>query len=222
VDRAGEDFSGIQVRRSLLGSLDRLGADRLQLVYLHDPEHIGFAAAMAPGGPVEALLAARNEGLVQHVGVAGGPVALLSRFLRTGAFEVLITHNRWTLVDRSAGDLIDEAAALGVAVVNGAAFGGGILAQGSASRGYYAYRPADAEVLRRVRKMEAACAAHGVPLAAAALQFSTRDRRIASTIVGMSRPDRVDQVLDLASRPIPASLWTELDSLAAPEEAWLW
>ena len=216
------DFSGDQVRRSAEGSLARLGLDAIQLLYLHDPEHISFEQGMAPGGPVEALVKLKDEGVAQHIGVAGGPVALMSRYLKTGAFEALITHNRWTLIDRSAGDLIDEAVDLGIGVVNGAPFGGGILAKGSAASTDYAYHSAHPDILRRVRAMEAACRDHDVPIAAAALQFSTRDPRITSTIVGISRPERVDETLRLAQWTIPDALWDALEPLAAPPELWQW
>jgi D-threo-aldose 1-dehydrogenase len=221
-DFATGDFSGDQVRRSAEGSLRRLGVDRLPLVYLHDPEHISFADGMAPGGPVEALLALQREGLIEQLGVAGGPVDLMARYLRTGVFTVLITHNRWTLVDRSAGDLLDEAVSLGVGVVNGAPFGGGILAKGTAQLGRYAYRDAGDEVLRRIRAMETACAAYGVPLGAAALQFSLRDPRVTSTIVGISRPERVAETACLATWDIPEHLWQTLAPLTAPRELWQW
>jgi D-threo-aldose 1-dehydrogenase len=221
-DSASGDFSGEQVRRSAEGSLERLGLDRLQLLYLHDPEHISFEQGMAAGGPVEELVRLLEEGVAEHIGVAGGPVGLLSRYIRTGVFEVLITHNRWTLVDRSAGELLDEAASLDVAVVNAAPFGGGILAKGSEARSDYAYHPADQEILRRVRAMEAACDQHGVPVAAAALQFSMRDPRIASTIVGISRPERVEETVALASWKLPEQLWEALEPLAAPASLWQW
>jgi D-threo-aldose 1-dehydrogenase len=224
VDRDGAtgDFSGDQVRRSARESLERLGLDRIQLLYLHDPEHITYEEAMAPGGPVDALVRLRDEGVAQHIGLAGGPVGLMARFLATGEFEVLITHNRWTLVDRSADALIDDAVGRGIGVVNGAAFGGGMLAKGTAVSTDYAYRPAPEVVVERVRAMEKACAQHGVPLAAAALQFSLRDPRITSTIVGISRPERVDETLRLAEWDIPDSLWAELDPLAAPADLWQW
>jgi D-threo-aldose 1-dehydrogenase len=224
VDRDGRtgDFSGAQVRRSVEGSLRRLGLDRIQLLYLHDPEHISFAEGVAAGGPVEALLRLRDEGVAEHLGVAGGPVELMSQYLRTGAFEALITHNRWTLVDRSAGDLIDEAVQRGIAVVNGAPFGGGILAKGTTQSTAYAYQDAPPPILDRVRAMEQACDAYDVPLAAAALQFSTRDPRITSTIVGISRPERVDETLRLAAWDIPGELWSRLEPLAAPPELWQW
>jgi D-threo-aldose 1-dehydrogenase len=69
--------------------------------------------------------------------------------------------------------------------------------------------------------MEAACRAVDVPLAAAALQFSLREPRVASTIVGFSSPERVEQTLELARRPIPGELWAQLDALAPGPEEWL-
>ena len=222
VDRDGAtgDFSAAQVRRSLEGSLERLGLDRLQLLLLHDPEHISFEAAMAKDGPVAELVRIREEGLAEHIGVAGGPVGLMARYVATGVFEVLLTHNRWTLIDRSADQLIDAAHAAGLAVLNGAPFGGGILAKGADRHGRYAYAEAHPVVADRVRHMAAACARHGVPLAAAALQFSTRDPRIASTIVGVTRPERVAETIRLARWPIPEELWLNLDGLAAPADHW--
>jgi D-threo-aldose 1-dehydrogenase len=221
VDPEGEDFSGARVRRSLEESLERLGLSRVPVLYLHDPERISFADATAPGGPVEELLRIRDEGLADHLGVAGGPVALMERYVRTGAFEVLITHNRWTLLDRSADALLDAAAEQGVAAVNAACFGGGILVKGSAATDRYAYRTAHPDVLAAVRGMEDACARHRVPLAAAALQFSLRDPRIASTVVGFSRPERVDECVAQAGTPIPDALWPELEALVPSGEHWL-
>jgi D-threo-aldose 1-dehydrogenase len=215
------DFSGARVRRSLDESLQRLGLDRVQLLYLHDPEHISFAAGVAPGGPVEELRRIREEGLVGHLGVAGGPVDLMRRYLGTGVFDVLLTHNRYTLVDRSADGLIDAAHTAGIAVVNAAVYGGGILARGTDGSSRYAYRPAPPEVLAAVRAMERICARYGVPLAAAALRFSLRDERIGSTVVGVSRPERMDECVHYATTEVPDDLWTELDELVPDTKHWL-
>lgn len=138
------DFSGERVKRSVEESLQRLGLDRVQLMYLHDPEyHLTFAAAMARGGPVEALTELRDQGVLAHLGVAGGPVRLMSDFVATGQFEAVLNHNRFTLVDRSAGPLMDDAHKRGVAFVNGAPYGGGMLAKGpTRSPGMPTSRPA--------------------------------------------------------------------------------
>jgi D-threo-aldose 1-dehydrogenase len=208
------DFSGARVRRSVAESQQRLGLDYLPLVYLHDPERIPFESAMGPGGAVDALVALQQEGTIGHLGVAGGPVDLLGRYVDTGAFEVVLTHNRYTLVDQSAALLLDKCHAAGVAVVNGAPFGGGILAKGPSEQPRYAYRAAPPAVLAAVDRISRICQRYGVPLAAAALQWSIKDDRIASTVVGITRPERVQETLALAERSIPGDLWSELEDVS--------
>ena len=209
------DFSGDRVKKSVAESLERLGVSRLQLVYLHDPEKITFEAGMATGGPVEAMVRLRDEGVIEHIGVAGGPIDLMLKYLATDRFEAVISHNRYTLVDQSAEPLIEEARRRNVAFVNAAPFGGGMLVKGPDLQPKYCYAPASQATISRVREMERLCKARNVPLAAAALQFSLRDERIVSTIVGMSEPGRIARTLDLANRPIPDDLWTDLERLAA-------
>lgn len=209
------DFSGDRMRRSIEESLERLGLDRVPLLHLHDPEHISFDEAMAPGGPVEVLQQLRDEGLAGAIGVAGGPVSLLRRFVATDVFDVLLTHNRWTLVNRAAGPLLDDAAARGMGVVNAAVLGGGILASGAGTMTRYAYREAPPELLAAVRGIEQLCAGYGVPLAAAAVQFSTRDPRVHTTVLGVSRPERITESAELAGVAIPPQLWSDIDDIAA-------
>jgi D-threo-aldose 1-dehydrogenase len=204
------DYSGDQFKRSVERSLRLLGLDRLQLVFMHDPEHTTFEAAMAPGGPVEVLRRFKDEGVIDHVGVAGGPIDLLMQFVATGAFEVVITHNRYTLLNRSAEPLIEMAWQQGVAVLNAAPYGSGLLAKGPAAYPRYAYTAAPADLLERAGAIADICQRYDVPLAAAALQFSLRNSRIVSTIVGMSRPERLRQTLELAAYSIPDELWARL------------
>ena len=206
-------FTGSQMRRSVERSLRLLGLPQLQLVYLHDPEHIPFEEAMQPGGPVEVLLQCKAEGLIAHAGVAGGPIDMMMRFVETGLFEVAISHNRFTLLDREAEPLWQLCIQRGVAAVNAAPYGSGLLAKGPDAYPRYMYDQASPALLQRARLMEEACRSHAIPLAAAALQFSLRDSRITSTIVGMTRPERLEETLKLAQYPIPDELWAELDSI---------
>lgn len=207
------DFSGDQIRRSIERSLRLLGLDRLQLVYLHDPEHTTFEAAMAAGGPVEALQRCKEDGLIEHIGLAGGPIDMEQRYVETGAFEVVISHNRYTLLNVAADPLWDLAARRGVAAVNAAPYGSGILAKGPDAYPRYAYQDVAGGLLERARRIADICARNDVPLAAAALQFSLRDPRITSTIVGISRPERLAQTVDLARHPIPDAVWAELQAV---------
>ena len=219
--KGSSDFSGARVRESVRESMDRLGVDHLDLVSLHDPERIPFDDAMAADGPVQALLALRESGAIGHLGVAGGPVGLLRRFVDTGHFEAVVTHNRYTLVDRSAGPLLDQCAAQGIAVFNAAPFGGGFLTAGVDGPQSYCYRPATAAYLAARRAMAQLCAAVDVDLATAAVQFSLRDPRISSTIVGMSSRIQLEQSLRRATSPIPDELWQQLDELAPAPDQWL-
>lgn len=215
------DFSGARVRASFAESLERLGVDRVPLLYLHDPERIPFEEAIADDGPVRALVRLRDEGRVDHIGVAGGPVGLLGRFLDLGEFEVVLNHNRYTLLDRSAAALYASAADRGIGVVNAAPYGGGMLAKGPSVQASYAYGRPDDRIAHAAGQMQRACAAHGVPLAAAALQFSLRASVVDATAVGVSSPERVAQTLEYANLAIPESLWDELDTLTPPRELWL-
>jgi D-threo-aldose 1-dehydrogenase len=213
------DFSGERVKRSAEESLERLGLDRVQLMYLHDPEfHLSFAEAMAPGGPVGALVQLREQGVLGYLGVAGGHVRMLRDFIATGLLDVALCHNRFTLVDRSAEPLMDDADQHGVAFVNAAPYGGGILAQGPDAQPRYAYETARKAISDAVQAMQRACAAHDVPLAAAALQFSVRDPRVTSTVVGVSHPARIEETAKLLAQHIPDELWAELDSLAPGDD----
>jgi D-threo-aldose 1-dehydrogenase len=214
------DFSGEQMRRSVERSLRLLGLPRIQLLYLHDPEHISFEQAMASGGPVEVLLRCQEEGLIQHLGVAGGPIDLLTRFVETGLFEVVISHNRYTLLNTEADTFWDLCVQRQVAALNAAPYGSGILAKGPKAYPRYMYTAADQQLLARAYQMEDLCQRFGVPLAAAALQFALRDPRITATIVGISRPERLAETLELATYPIPDELWKQIATLqdAASEQ----
>lgn len=208
------DFSGDQVRRSVERSLRLLGLDRLQILFLHDPEHTTFEQVMAPGGPLEVLRRFQDEGVLEHLGVAGGPIDLMIRYVETGAFEAVITHNRYTLLNRSAEPLLEVARRRGVPLLNAAPYGGGMLARGPDASARYAYRDAPPQVVERARGAAVVCRRRGVPLAAAALQFSLWEPRIISTIVGLSSPERLSETLALASLPIPEEIWPELDRFA--------
>jgi D-threo-aldose 1-dehydrogenase len=209
------EFSGDQMRRSVERSLRLLGVDRLQLVHLHDPEHTTFASAMTKNGPVEALVSMKEEGIIANLGVAGGPIDMEIRYVETGAFEAVITHNRYTLLDQSAAPLLQIAHERGLGVLNAAPYGSGILAKGPDAYPRYSYQNAPDYMIEQTRKLEAACQRHGVSLLVAALRFSLRDPRIHSSIVGMTRPERVRQTIDAAMTPVPDALWPELDALIA-------
>jgi len=208
------DFSGEMVRRRFERSLQLLGQDRIELVFLHDPQSISYEEAFATHSPVEVLQQLKDEGVIGHVGVAGGPIDMEIRFVETGAFDAVITHNRYTLLNRCADPLLTIASERSMAVFNAAPYGSGMLAKGPDAYARYAYSEAPEGMVERTRTIQAICSRHDVPLAAVALQFSLRDPRITSTIVGMSRPERIDQTISLAQHDVPDACWEEV--LAVP------
>lgn len=212
-DPRTNDYSGETVKRRMERSLELLGLDRIEIVFLHDQEWTTFDEAFAPGGPMDVLQQYRDQGVIGHLGVAGGPIPLQIQYIETGAFDAVIHHNRYTLLNRSAEPLIAAAADRGMAVLNAAPYGSGVLAKGPDAYPRYAYQQASPEMLDRVRQYAAVAERYGVPLAAVALQFSTRDPRITTTIVGMSQPDRISDTVAYLTTPIPDGLWEEIAAL---------
>ena len=221
LDRDAETgrFDASRARRSIEESLERLGVDHVQILHLHDPEHApNLQEITAKGGALDELLRMKEEGLTQAVGLAMGRLDMMVPLLRDWPFDVLMSHNRYTLLNRSADAMFDEAQARGIAILNAAPYASGVLAKGSAAMPLIAYQPATEEQLAPVRRIEAACARHGVPVGAVALQFSARDQRIASTVAGVTRPDSVAETIEWATTQIPADLWRELEEVPFSDE----
>jgi D-threo-aldose 1-dehydrogenase len=209
-------FDADRVRRSFDESLTRLGLDSLPLLHFHDPYMLELRDAMAPGGPVDALVALREEGAVGAIGIAAGKRALMEEYVKTDVFDAVLNHNRWTLVDRSADTLWNLATERRMAVFNAAPFGGGILA-GSTTRGpKYAYSEASQELLDFIASLEGIAADWDIELAAAAIQFSLADPRIHSTVVGMSSIARLESLPGLIAAEIPDGFWDAFRALGTP------
>ena len=207
-------FDGPQARRSLEESLTALGLDRVDILHLHDPEHLSDPAQVTrPGSALSELFRMKEEGLAGAVGLAAGRIDVMMPMLRDWDFDVIITHNRHTLVNRNAEPMIELAVARGMAVFNAAPYAGGSLSKG-ASGAKYVYQDPTEATMAPVRRVEEICARHGVPPGAAALQFSMRDPRITATICGVTKPERVRQTLEWASWPIGGEVWGELMALA--------
>ena len=133
--------------------------------------------------------------------------------VREWDFDLLITHNRFMLTNRNAEPLMDLAQSRGIRVLNAAPYAGGVLAKGVSKYPRYVYQEASDDMLEPVRQIEAVCVRHGIPMGAAALQFSMRDSRVVSTICGVSKPERVAQTVAWAEWEIPNEVWQELSAI---------
>ncbi|MVA76193.1 aldo/keto reductase [Auraticoccus sp. F435] len=208
------DFDAARVLASLEESLRRLALDSLPLYHLHDPQPRPVAEMMAPGGPVETLASLRDQGVVGAIGIAAGPREMVHEYVRTGAFDAVLTHNRYTLADRSARPLMETARELGMTVFNAAPFGGGVLAD--PSKDTYGYAPIPEELAGWLQQLRGLAADHAVDLAAAALHFSLRDPLVDSTVVGISTRQRLVQLERLLATPVPETFWSDLEQLGEP------
>ncbi len=207
-------FDGARARRSLEESLEALGLDHVHLLHVHDPENAADATDIAkPAGALNELFKMKEEGLARAVGLAAGRVDMMMQLLRDWDFDAIVTHNRFTLPNRNAEPMIDFCVGKGIAVLNAAPYASGVLAKGSNTYKRYAYQDASEEMLSPIRRIEEICGRHDVPTGAAALQFSMRDPRVTSTVVGVSKPERVAQTLEWAHWPIPDAAWDELLAL---------
>jgi len=205
------DFTADGVRRSLDESLERLGLDRVDVLYVHDPERsdIGLAAALETSIP--ALAALRDEGAVGRIGIGSMVNDAIAAAARTGALDLAMIANRVTLADHSALDAAVPACAdAGVAVVAAAVFNSGLLASPEPdAAGRFDYADVPPEVLARVRRLAAVCANHGTDLPTAALHFPIRAGARAVVIGGNAR-GQIGQNRARFDAPVPAGLWAEL------------
>ena len=207
-------FDAAVVRRSLEETMEALAIDHIQLLHLHDPEYAqALDQVTGPDGALRELFKMKEEGLADAVGLAAGNVDVMMPILRAWDFDAVLCHNRFMLTNRNAEAMMDFAFAKGMSFLNAAPYAGGTLAKGTEACEIYVYQDATDEVLEPVRRIEAICARHGIPLGAAALQFSMRDPRVASTVCGISKPERVQETLEWATWPIGEEVWQELAAL---------
>jgi D-threo-aldose 1-dehydrogenase len=198
------DFGRDGVRRSLEGSLERLGVDRADIVHLHDPDdHLDQAI----GEALPALAELRAAGAVGAVGAGSNRVAPLARIVREADVDWVLVAGRFTLLDQSAAaELLPLCLERGVGVIAAGVVNSGVLAGGTT----YDYRAAPPEVLERARAIAAACARHGVTVTDAAVAYPRRHEAVRAVLVGARSPAEVAADAAGFGRAIPEALWEEL------------
>ncbi len=202
------DFTPDGIRRSLEESLERLGLDRVDILFLHDPEQ-HLEQALSEG--VSALAALRDEGVVSAIGVGTTSVATLVRFAREADIECALLAGRFTLLDRTAEtDALPLCTQRGISVIAGGVFNSGLLADPNAAGATFDYAPAPPGVRARALALQQVCEDAGVRLAAAALQFPLRSPAVASVAVGARTPAELELNVAAFDEQLPERLWDEL------------
>jgi D-threo-aldose 1-dehydrogenase len=200
-----------RARESLEESLKTLNVDSVDILFLHDPEYTkDITDITKKDGAMDELFKIKNEGLAKAVGVAMGKVDIMFPLLKDWDFDVIINHNRYTLINREANEMYDYASSKNIAIFNAAPYAGGVLAKGPDNFKKVTYQDATEEKLAPAREFEKVCKKHNVELGAAALQFSLRDNRITSTICGVTSVESIEKNLAWANAEISGEFWDEV------------
>lgn len=212
------DYSRAGIFRSHEASLQRLGLARTDILYVHDigrqthgEKDSHYRSQLIEGGGLAALRELRASGSVSAIGLGVNEVEVCLNLMNEADFDVILLAGRYTLLEQGALDeLLPRCLSAGTSIVIGGPFNSGVLAVGSSGQGHYNYAPVPPEIRERVQALEAVCQAHGVPLAAAALQFPLAHPAVAAVIPGFSSADEVCAGIGFYAFPIPAAFWAEL------------
>jgi D-threo-aldose 1-dehydrogenase len=204
------DPSEAGIRLSLEHSLERLGLDRVDVLFLHDPDVYDLDRGLAEGLPALARL--RDEGLVGAIGVGVNDAAVAARAVREGDLDVVMIAGRYTLLEQPAADeLLPLAEERGVAIVAAAPYNSGLLAtEHPAAVASYNYASVPPAVLERARALADACREAGWSLPAAAMQFPLRHPAVRAVAVGTARAEAVRENLARLAAPAPEGFWERL------------
>lgn len=204
------DPSADGIRRSLDESLQRLGLDRVDILYLHDPDVYDLDRGLREGLP--ALAALRDEGLVSRIGVGVNDASVAARAVHEGDLDLVMIAGRYTLLDQSAADeLLPLCASRGVRVVAAAVYNSGLLASSNPDEsGLYDYRRVPTPMLARARELARVCEQFGVDLPTTALHFPLLAPQVDLVVVGSADPDSVRQNASRMSTPVPVGVWDAL------------
>lgn len=201
------DFSYEGVRTSFEESLQRLQLDRVDILNLHDPDnHFDEASTTA----YRALHDLRESGVVRGIGAGANNTPILTRLVESVDLDVVLLAGRYTLLDQaSLSDLLPACRDNGTSVIIGGVFNSGILIDPSPDA-RFDYIPASETMLEKARRIREVCDRHGVPLAAAAIQFPLAHPQVASVLIGARSVEELQMDLDLLEVDIPFALWRDL------------
>lgn len=207
--RRVRDYSRDGVLRSLEASLRRLGTDRIDVVFVHDPDEYGDEAL---DGALPALAELRSQGVIGGFGAGMNQWQLLTRFVRHSDLDVIMLAGRYSLLDQSAmNELLPECVTRGVSVVAAGVFNSGILATHRPATGaHYDYEPADAELVARVNRIADVCERHGCTLPQTAAQFPLAHPAVATVCLGARSAEQMARNAALFDSPVPDAVWRDL------------
>ena len=208
--RRRRDYSRDGVRRSIESSLTRLGVDRLDIVFVHDPDDFREIALKETFPALEEL---REDGLITSYGAGMNQSEMLLDFVVETQSDVMMCAGRYTLLDRSGAELMNAAMSRDVSIVAAGVFNSGLLARDVPdASATFDYLPAPSELLERARGLAEVCADFKVPLPAAAAQFPLRHLAVSTVCLGARTAEQATRNAGLFGVGIPEALWAAIDS----------
>jgi len=214
------DYTYDGIMKSFEHSLVRLGLPRIDMLLVHDADAWGYGKERAEelfrivlDDGQKALEELRSSGVIKGYGLGLNDPDYATRYMRDGDFDCLLMAGRYSLIEQPAlEEVLPIALERQVGVMLGGVYNSGILATGAIEGAKYNYLPAPPEVLDKVRKIEAVCKSHDVPLATAAIHFCLGHPAVATVALGAVRPDEVTRNVAAMSTTVPAALWDDLKS----------
>ena len=213
------DYSYDGIMRAYEDCLQRLGMNRIDLLVIHDLDFWHHAVepkvqaylGQLIGGGWRALEELRRGGRIRAIGAGINELGMMPRFLDLFDMDFFLLALRYTLMEHDALEAeLPYCQRRDVGIIIGGVFSSGITATGAVPGAKYNYANATPEVLDKVRRIQAVCGRHGVPLQAAALQFPFGHPSVTSVIPGAFRPDQVTANLGHFRHAIPEAFWQEL------------
>ena len=203
------DFSGDGVRRSLESSVDRLGVDRVDIVFMHDPDDHWEQAV---GQAYPALHELRAQGVVTSIGAGMNQWQMLERFVRETEVDTLMLAGRYTLLEQTALDsMLPLCVERNVSIMAAGVFNSGLLAvDRPPADANYNYESAPTELHARALRIGEVCARHGVSVPQAAMAFVAAHPAVSSVVVGVRTAEQITRNANLFAKPVPAELWSDL------------
>jgi D-threo-aldose 1-dehydrogenase len=215
------DYSYEGIMRSLEFSLERLGVDRVDILYVHDLDIFTHGSKQASderidefmGSGYEAMISLRDQGVVKAIGGGINEWEVCQTLAERGDFDLFLLAGRYTLLEQDALEtFLPLCVSRGIGIVIGGPYNSGILASGPQPGAYYNYDPAPESVLEKVRRIDAVCRSHGVAMIEAAFQFPLLHPSVVSVIPGGQSLEQMNSNLRVAKARIPRDLWNELKS----------
>ncbi|HIF71515.1 MAG TPA: aldo/keto reductase [Dehalococcoidia bacterium] len=201
------------VHRSIEDSLKRLNLDRIDIIYVHDPDVESYGEEQAVNEAFPALIELREQGVIKAIGCGMNEWQMPLKFIQRFDLDIILLAGRYTLLDHSGlSEFLPACVERDVKITVGGPYNSGILARDLSKPVTFNYEQASSDLVDQARKLTDICVAHGVDLKAAALQFVLAHPAIATAVPGAQSIDELEQNIAMVQQEIPAGLWSDMRS----------